>query len=34
MQLLDDCLVDYIIKDHITMEIAMENATDQSAIKR
>ena len=34
MQLLDDCLVDYILKDYITMEIAMDNATDQWAIKR
>lgn len=34
MQLLDDCLVDYIIKWYITMEIAMDNATDQWAIRR
>lgn len=34
MQLMDDCLVDYIIKWYITMEIAMDNATDQWAIKR
>lgn len=34
MQLLDDCLVDYIIKWNITYETAIENARDQWAIRR
>ena len=34
MQLLDDCLVDYVIKWEITLETAIENARDQWAIKR
>ena len=34
MQLLDDCLVDHIVKWDISYQTAMENARDQWAIKR
>lgn len=34
MQLMDDCLVDRIISWDISLEIAMENARDQSSIMR
>jgi len=34
MQLMDDCLVDHVIAGDITLEIALENARDQSSIRR
>lgn len=34
MQLMDDCLVDRVISWDISLEIALENARDQSAIRR
>jgi hypothetical protein len=34
MQLLDDCLVEHIVKWDISYQTAIENARDQSAIKR
>ena len=34
MQLLDDCLVDHIVKWDISYQTAIENARDQSAIRR